>query len=141
MRYHKHFTNISAHTIARTRFMMRDWKLSDEERRWNHMQAWLIVVAAQRRMEIPRLVRDPSAGSGFYRPAWNEIHMSKPSIVTLLHEFRHAMQHQGKAGRWVDAEKDARGWSLSLYWKIAPNTLKRLVSTGEVLHMTAADFD
>lgn len=141
MKYHKHFENINEYTVGRTRYVLRHWQHSNEERRWNHMDVWLLLVSINYGMQKPKLVRDPSAAYGFYIPSRNEIHMSKPSIVTMLHEFRHAMQHQQKAGNWRDAEKDARGWSLSLYFKIAPRTLKRLVAEEKVLHMTVADFE
>lgn len=112
--------------------------------------AWLNLVSEHYNMEVPAVVHNPHAGAGYYLGLVNEIHMSKPSIITLLHEFRHAMQAQGKAGPSFrpdlpeDArggvEDDARAWSLSLYYAVAPRTLKRLVTEGRVFHTSPADF-
>lgn len=141
MKYHKHFQNINEYTVKRSQYMIEGWRQKTEQEKWNALRLWNIMVSVDRGMECPTIRHNPSAGYGYYIPARNEIHMSKPSIVTLFHEFRHAMQHQQKAGNWNDEEKDARGWSLSLYFKIAPRTLKRLVAQEKVLHMTVADFE
>jgi hypothetical protein len=140
MKYHKHFKNINDVTVKRSKILLDGWSQKSEQQRWEAIRLWTIMVSVDRGMECPKLMINPSAGYGYYSQRHNEIHMSKPSIVTLFHEFRHAMQYQGKAGTWRDEEHDARGWSLSLYFKIAPRTLKRLVAEEKVLHMTVADF-
>ena len=75
----------------------------------------------------------------------NEIHMAYPSIVTLIHEFRHAMQAQGKADVAITdnlnkVEDDARAWSLSIYYKVAPRMFRRLVREGKIFHITPDDL-
>lgn len=148
MKYHRRFNNISPFTVRRTRWLIRRWSVTDD--RWAAMRAWLVIVSERYRMVTPNLVNDRRAGSGYYRRDTNTIYLSKPSIITLLHEFRHAMQSQGAAGpsfrpdRDMEerggVEDDARAWSLSLYYAVAPRTLKRLVSEGRVFHTSPADF-
>lgn len=144
MRYHLKFAHIKPFVQQRTKFMLKRWKYAEDHEKWAILESWLIMVCFDQRgyygMQKPVLVRDENAGEGYYYGGVNEIHMSKPSIITLLHEFRHAMQHQGFAGRFHDPEHDARGWSLSLYHLVAPNTLRRLVEEGKVFHTSPADF-
>ena len=144
MRYHLKFLRIKPFVKQRTAKLIKDWGYIPEYRQWASLRAWMILVCFDPRgyaMQIPDLVVDEKAGCGYYIPASNEIHMAYPSIITLLHEFRHAMQAQGLAGRYRDAEDDARGWSLSLYNSVAPRTLRRLVNEGKVLHLSPADFE
>lgn len=141
MSYHKKFSNFRPDTIFRTKLLIRGWKNADEQSRWDKMHLWVIFMSTNLGMDCPRLVRDFNANAGYYLVRENEIHMSKPSIITLIHEFRHAMQAQGKAGNWQDVEHDARGWSLSLYYKVAPKSLKKLVSEGMVFHVDDSDFE
>ena len=51
--------------------------------------------------------------------------INKLSLVTLLHEFRHAMQHKGAKMIDQDKEEDARAWSMSLFKKALPKSHKR----------------
>lgn len=147
MPYHRRFQRIRPFVVERTRYLIKNWRRYDEETRWAGMLALVIMLSCDERgyggrgFKTPAVVRNEHAGHGFYNQLTNEIHMSYPSIITLLHEFRHAMQHQRCAGDWRDAEDDARGWSLSLYYLAAPRTLERLVREGRVLHTTIADFE
>ena len=141
MSYHKKFSNFRPETIFRTKHLIDGWKNADEQTRWAKMNLWVMFMSISLEMDGPKVRRSPHAGHGYYKVDTNEIHLSKPSIVTLLHEFRHAMQAQNKAGNWRDLEHDARGWSLSLYYKIAPRTLRKLVREGMVLHIDDADFE
>lgn len=141
MKYHLQFRNIKGATVDATRTLLTDWSSKDDMEKWQALDAWVTEVSALYDMVRPVLLIDWQAGSGYYLIHRNEIVMSKPSVITLLHEFRHAMQRQGKAGRqFRDVEDDARAWSLSLYWSVAPRTLKRLVEQGRVLHTTPRDF-
>ena len=144
MKYHKRFKRIKPFVVRRTKFMLKGWSYKTENKRWGSLEAWSIMVTLDRRgyhgMARPMLYKDPSAGSGYYVPATNTIHMAHPSVITYLHEFRHAMQAQGFAGEFRDAEDDARAWSLSLYYSVAPRSLRRLVEAGQVYHLTAEDL-
>lgn len=142
--YHTRFTRIKPFVQERTKFVIRHWNNPEYRDQWAILEAWMFIVCLDERgyhgMRKPTLVRDENAGSGYYLVDSNEIHMSKPSIITLLHEFRHAMQAQGFAGRFRDPEEDARGWSLSLYYSAAPRSLERLVRENRVFFMEPADF-
>jgi hypothetical protein len=132
MKYHKKFRNIDLRTRRLTKNLLRGWKDCDAEQRMDKMHTWLDGASSIYRMEPPRLNLDRGSGHGCYYPGRNTIHVPYPSVVTLLHEFRHAMQHQKGAGRGVDIEDDARAWSLSLYYLVAPRTLTRLGSEGAI---------
>lgn len=144
VKYHQHFKHIKPFAAERLRYVMRRWSTEREADRWALLHSWAILVTCDKRgyhgMRTPVTIVNPNAGTGFYLPHRNEIHMAYPSIITYLHEFRHAMQAQGFAGNFRDAEHDARGWSLSLYNKVAPRTLRRLVREGKVFHITEADM-
>lgn len=59
--------------------------------------------------------------NGFYKPTEHSItFVNKISFVTLLHEFRHAMQYNGAKMIDRDKEVDARAWSMSLFKKALP---------------------
>lgn len=51
--------------------------------------------------------------------------INKLSLVTLLHEFRHAMQYNGAKMVDQDKEEDARAWSMSLFKQAMPKSHKR----------------
>lgn len=108
------------------------------------MDGWVQAVAGVYGFQIPALAFNRQAGDGFYSPSKNEINMSKPSIVTLIHEFRHAMQSKQVATGFSrlarDVEHDARAWSLSLYFKVAPVSFRRLVAEGKIYHITMNDL-
>lgn len=70
---------------------------------------------------------------GAYNPCTHTILMPKFSVFTLLHEFRHALQH--KLGITVnDPEEDARNWSTRLVYAAAPRFYRRAVERGLVLY-------
>lgn len=141
MKYHLKFGNIHSRTVEHTKTLLTGWSSLSAHEQWLALDKWVGEVTEVYGMMRPVLTVDPEAGAGYYLIRRNEIVMSKPSIVTLLHEFRHAMQRQGKAGRqFRGVEDDARAWSLSLYWLVAPRLLKRLVAEGKILHTTPADF-
>ena len=141
MRYHLRFNNFHRSTLAATKTLIRGWGDSTEEQRWQKMNVWLDDVSRVYGMIRPTLGKTASH-SGCYYINLNKIEIPHASVVTLLHEFRHAMQRQrvGRACEARDVEDDARAWSLSLYWKVAPRALTRLVNEGRVLHTTPSDF-
>lgn len=132
MKYHKKFRNIDQRTRRATKDLLRGWKDADVEHRLDKMQKWLTAVSMIYRIDKPLLVLDAHSGYGYYHLARHSIHMPYPSVVTLLHEFRHAMQRKLGAGQGKDPEDDARAWSLSLYHAVAPQTLARLGSQGAI---------
>lgn len=147
--YHLKFTNFNARTLEATKelFRARPSQMDPEERK-ELFKNWVDTVSDVYGMERPTFHWDTSAdlgGGGFYRPADHSITMSPnhPSVITLIHEFRHALQTKEKGAKKVsrDVERDARAWSLSLYYKVRPNLLKRLVREGRVFHIDPTVFD
>lgn len=131
--YHQRFTRFKPATVNATKVLMRGWRDATADERLTKAKAWVEEVAALYGMRTPQLVLNPRAGQGHYQPWNNEIHMAYMSIVTLIHEFRHAMQVQRGDGRGRDPEDDARAWSLSLYYRTAPRAFVRLARAGEIL--------
>jgi hypothetical protein len=67
-------------------------------------------------------------GGGQYNPQNNTIILYKKfSLVTFLHEYRHALQHL--TGN-ILGERDARGWSVSLFFLADPDRYFRAVQNG-----------
>lgn len=73
-----------------------------------------------------RLGSQPGAsGESFYTPMFHEIVLvNKPSVVTLLHEFAHALGH---------GEYGAARWSLNLFKRVFPRRFERLARRGHML--------
>lgn len=139
MTYHRRFRNHHRKTVDATRRLIHEWGRVGVEAQWHKSRRWLDEVSAVYEVPTPTLHRQPhGAGSGYYMISTNSIHMPHPSIVTLLHEFRHAYQHSRPERMVADVEDDARAWSLSLYYKVAPRTLRRLAREGKVLFMEDA---
>lgn len=147
--YHKRFRNFHRAALRATDelFRARPSQLEPEERKVV-FKTWVDTISDIYGMERPAFHWDASAdhgGGGFYRPADHSITMSPnhPSVITLIHETRHALQHTEKGAPMVtdDVERDARAWSLSLYYKVRPTLLKRLVREGRVFHIDPTVFD
>lgn len=147
--YHLKFTNFNARTLEATKalFRARPSQMAPEERKVL-FKNWVDTISDVYGMERPTFYWDTAAdhgGGGFYRLSDHSITMSPnhPSVITLIHEFRHALQHKEKGAKKVsnDVERDARAWSLSLYYKVRPNLLKRLVREGRVFHIDPSVFD
>lgn len=150
MRYHTVFRHFDGRTIECVKSLQRNWSnLTDDEKvqRLNDASKTLSVIY---RVKQPKIGYSHHCGNGFYDIVSNRITLPKTSIVTFLHEFRHAMQRQGKASYYYNpeapsesrggVENDARAWSLSLYHRVAPRTLKRLVSEGQVFFISPNDL-
>ncbi len=127
-------------------FRRRPWRNDWEPK----AQAWIDTAADL--YELPTITvahtsTAEAAGSGCYLPARNEIRMPKASVVTLFHEFRHAIQHHQPDETWhrVDptapaAEDDARAWSLSLFHQVRPQLLASAVEAGRVFYISPEDL-
>ena len=122
---------------------MQNWSTNSDDENISKMKKWLEKVAEIYQIQFPLLQIVNFAGQGCYRQSSNEIFMGYPSIVTLLHEFRHAVQFQNRTpanNTSNDAEDDARAWSLSLYYKVAPRSFKRLVGLNKILFVNKDDL-
>lgn len=147
--YHKRFSRFSKETLSATDelFSKRPSRMTHEERD-EAFREWIGTVSSVYDMEPPTFQWDEDAdmgGGGFYRLSDHSITMSPnhPSITTLIHEFRHALQHTNKGAPMVDedVEVDARAWSLSLYYQVRPALFERLVREGRIFHITPEDLD
>ena len=97
----------------------------------NALVQWLKDVGAIYRLQCPALIIDPGFGTvGCYIQELNLIILPKCSIFTLLHEFRHAWQHQTQ--QFISDEEDARGWSCSLVYQTKPKFFENAVRKGLV---------
>jgi hypothetical protein len=72
------------------------------------------------------LVLDTEAPQGaHYHPESNTIHLNKPSIITTLHEYAHAL--------FGTSEKKACRWSVQLFAKVWPKSFANLEWNGHML--------
>lgn len=140
--YHRRFHRINRTIQHETKNLLSGWATATQSQQWVKCERWLDAAAWVYQIDRPRLVRDANADTGYYTSPSNEIHMAYPSVVTLLHEFRHAMQWLRPEVKRssVDMEDDARAWSLSLYATVAPRSFRRLVSEGKILHIHLNDL-
>jgi len=70
-------------------------------------------------------------GGGMYNPSNNTIHLFKLSLITFLHEFKHALL---KAKGKKQSEIQARGYSISLFYKASERHYNRAVRKGLIFH-------
>jgi len=144
MRYHRKFRHFKPSILTTTKQLVKNWGTSTEVERWQKMLLWVEKAAEIYSIPKPTLVSSPTAGYGFYSPSTNKIYMNTASIVTVIHEFRHALQSQNRASGFnndpTQVEHDARGWSLSLYYKVAPRSFRRLVANGSIFHISVNDL-
>jgi len=146
--YHLRFRRFDRRTLAATDtlFSARPSRLEVAER-GEVFERWVYEVSDIYSMERPDVVWDEEAdygGGGFYAPGNHTITLSpnRPSITTLIHETRHALQTKQKGAPMVssDVEEDARAWSLSLYYKVRPRLFERLVREGRIFHINGSDL-
>lgn len=132
------FRKFKPATVAATRTLWVGWAGCTDEQKIARMTLWLAQVANIYAIPVPTLEVSPDAGhNGRYDRLANTIILTKLSFTTLLHEFRHAMQNNTAgacipAGATANWEDDATAWSLSLYYKIAPVTYRKLATAGEI---------
>lgn len=144
MTYWTEFRHVHPKVRQYTRELVvaKPWR-EDQDRQYRVMKYWLRKVSAVYRCPIPGLRFNSSAqdcGGGYYHPGLQEITLSHCSIVTLLHEYRHHLQHQpGFRSHIRGAEKDARAWSLSLFHRVAPRRFRRMVRARRILHTVPSE--
>lgn len=146
--YHKRFKNFNVKTLDATHALMRTRPSQlPEPTRKAVFEAWITEISNIYHMEKPKVIWDDDAlngGGGYYRLTDHSITLAptRPSIITLIHEMRHALQFKHKGSGMVseDVEIDARAWSLSLYYKTRPKLFTKLVKQGKVFHITESDL-
>jgi hypothetical protein len=133
MLYKDMYNNIDQAVIDKTRALFvteNKFYRVDDEKKFTIMKEWLAFVSEHYHVNCPTLKVDFNAQhDGFYRHADNYIELPKFSVVTLLHEFKHAMDIM-KDGRTT--EERARGWSMSLFARFSPKLYEQAVSKGIV---------
>jgi len=140
--YHVKYTKIKPAIVKIVRdFIVRQrpWRGTAEEKQAK-FDRLLLQLSESYGMRTPTLhISDPehAQGSGFYNQATNHIELPHYSVVTLLHEFKHAMQHQ--LGQ-PQNEEVARGWSLSLFYKAAPKHFAKGVERAIIFFITPEDL-
>jgi hypothetical protein len=145
--YHTLFSDFPGEAIEATRelFKARPSTLSLEQKDLV-FNSWIKKASAAYNIKPPKLFWTEDAdlaGGGFYEYETHNIFMrpNRASVITFLHEFRHALQGAGIADRISeDNEIDARAWSLSLYYQVKPNLLRKLVLEGKVFHIDKGAF-
>jgi hypothetical protein len=131
--YHKRFRHLDRRTVQATKTLLHGWAAKTDDERWVAMRRWLDEATNIYRT-IPLVLE--LGDDDCYLPGQGLIVMSKPSIITLLHEYRHHFQYTLMNLRWEMLEDDARAWSLSLYYATAPRTLRSLARNNRVFHLT-----
>jgi len=100
------------------------WKKS-ESYAMKSMRTWLSEVSKLCEIKKPLLKIDSEMyASGRYYADKNQIILPKVSVVTLLHEFAHALNHQKGL---PNSEDNARAWSCSLFKNAAPKHYAKAV--------------
>jgi len=145
--YHLQYDVGDHQTFITRRTLMRGWGAASTKQRIAKSALWLGEMSDWWDMPQPAFRVDPTERSAgrYILPPVDAIVLPYPSIVTLLHEFRHALQAHGRVRSLGNnpteeaKEDDARAWSLSLYWQAAPRTFTRLVTEGRILYVTPAE--
>lgn len=134
----KVFPDLDDRVVQATRDLikMKPWTMSKEQQRRAAFM-WISIASHAYGIDPPHLVFDGRMRGliGEYHPHRHTIRMKKFSVVTLLHEFRHAMQARRNvtlrpAG--AGTEEDAMAWSLSMFRAAAPRRFRRLLKAGRI---------
>ncbi len=145
--YKDRFTRIKPHAIELTRELIKakPWRGNpgrgeQEEflRAYKACLTWLKEMSALYHIPMPHLfITDPiKCGAGCYNAVLHAIFFPKFSVTTLAHEFRHALQFKKfmRIKGLKHAEKDARGWSVSLIYRADPKFCERAKRRGLLLY-------
>ena len=142
--YHKVFSDFPDFVVSATDalFASRPSQRSHEEREVA-FKAWMNAIAEGYGVDNPAFNwysernEGVSYGGGYYQPSTHRLYIDEDahSVTTFLHEYRHALQHLGAEMSSNDVEIDARAWSLSLYYRVRPELLTRLVKENRIFHI------
>ena len=83
----------------------------------------------------PHTILYTMTGGGHFDTKRNRIELYKTeelSLVTFLHEFKHALDHARKK---KITETSANNWSLAIYAQIAPKMFTKAVLEGKIFSM------
>lgn len=143
MNYSKVYKNINKKVQLATKELIKEgfWKANfSQESKIEMSINWLEKVAKIYKVDIPKfefidsLAKYHQTGGGQYNPNSKVITLfHKFSFTTLLHEFRHHMQHENNIKMYKnDLEEDARAWSVSLFKLVAPKSYKKAHENGTI---------
>jgi hypothetical protein len=132
----------NASTIELTKELVKHiWSGTNQER-LAHVKHWVKEISEKNGIIAPHVTFIEGdlgdkmyafTGGGEYIPEYNVIALYKKiSLVTLLHEFAHALDCY--AGKEPD-EEFARGWSVSLFYIVAPEKYNKAVEKGTLRFM------
>jgi hypothetical protein len=148
--YHLQRTNFHPDILELTHHLLEAWNQCTSDEKVLALRFWIAGAAAVYDMPTPRLECPIKVEGGGHYSTWycqrtrrssaGVIRLPKPSVITMLHEFRHAMQHHVVDVPWWNVEGDARAWSLSLYHQVAPERLAGLIRAGKVFHISPEEL-
>lgn len=142
MSYSRKYPHIRVEVVMATRELVRAklWRSTMEEQ-GHAIDKWIETVSRSYGIPQTAVRFAPLSVLGAFIPAQGEggmIVMDHFSVVTLLHEYRHAMHFLG-----VDSapggEEDARAWSLSLFRLAAPRRFRRMRDMGRLAFLRPVD--
>lgn len=133
MTYKEQYKNIKSATIELVKTFIKDkraWNKPSEELNKNYIEL-LEKLSLIYGIETPQLkvlsISEIEGFYGCYSPIDNIIVLPKYSLVTLLHEFKHALQHHKNK---INNEEVARGWSISLFYLSSEKAYNNAVRKG-----------
>jgi len=140
MNYKNMYTNIDEEVVALVRNAIkveRIYRGTNEEKTMKYKKLLEALCRHYSLTPVPSLIVDTKKQdfylqktAGFFDDSRNMIALRKFSLVTLLHEFKHFMQI--KSNR-PNTEDNARGWSVSLFYRASPKLYAKAVKNGLLL--------
>lgn len=106
----------------------------DEREQLNDLKALTDEICRYYNINSPKI---ELGNREVYYPGFQTIIITKSSsIISLLHELRHHIQHlAGKQYRGHDIEEDARAWSLRIFKLACPDSFIKSVKAGRIMHI------
>jgi len=134
--YHKRFRRIHPAIQREARRMRRGWATKTVAEKQEAIRVFVDAASGIYGIAKPNV--QFADGSDWYLPAERIISLGEPSAITAWHEFRHHWQSETQEHfvATAELEDDARAWSLSLFFSVAPQTLQRLARQDRVIHLT-----
>lgn len=84
----------------------------------------------------PPMFRVDTSNYNHYQPSNKLIVCENTSVISMLHELRHHLQHvAGKQYPNMTIEEDARAWSLRVFSRACPKSFEKSVKAGKVNHV------
>lgn len=80
------------------------------------------------------------ADRNFYKPSSSFIGVTKGSMISMLHELRHHIQHKAnKCYKGHNEEEDARAWSMRVFKLACPGSFRKSAKAGNIKHIKWVD--